>query len=476
MKNILFLIAVTFGFFSCEKALEIEPLNSLENDEAITTPADLANVVEAIYDGLQNGLVLGGNPYIYADLMADDANVLETGLSPFGTLEIYNRTTTTQIGDLRNMWSSGYSVINRANNVLKVIDEGSLNNHPNYDAKTFALFKGTALFARAVAHLNLVRFWGQPYDVDAPGSNTQLGVPYRLDPTLEGPQGLEIARNTVEEVYDFIINDLSLAEDLTDTLDAGDDLYTDWYRHKVDKWVIKAMLSRVYFFSGNYNLSSAYAEAVLSSGLYVLESNPRSSFTRAGTDFNNEQIFQLISINTDQTGTPAWAFSRYANPIFKPVNDVYDLFHGGDSRLNNNNGYFYVSFFGDSTIAKYDLANAFNGINMTVLRLAEMYLNIAESNISNGGNGDQTRAEVLYSELYQLRTGSTPYIPSTTDSLLQSIQLERRLELMFEGDRYHNLKRMKQALRGGIPYNDNSLLFKIPQEEMSGNGLMVQNP
>jgi hypothetical protein len=47
---------------------------------------------------------------------------------------------------------------------------------------------------------------------------------------------------------------------------------------------------------------------------------------------------------------------------------------------------------------------------------------------------------------------------------------------MFEGDRYHNLKRMKQPLRNAVPYNDPSLLFKIPQEEMSGNNLMEQNP
>ena len=151
-------------------------------------------------------------------------------------------------------------------------------------------------------------------------------------------------------------------------------------------------------------------------------------------------------------------------------------FHTNDQRLGNIDGYFYVSFFGDSTIAKYDLPNAVNGINMTVLRLAEMYLIVAESNMSSGGNGNRSRAEELYTELYQLRVGSPPAIPSTNDSLTTAIQLERRLELMFEGDRYHNLKRMKMTLRNGVPYNDPALLFRIPQEEMSGNGLMVQNP
>jgi hypothetical protein len=105
-----------------------------------------------------------------------------------------------------------------------------------------------------------------------------------------------------------------------------------------------------------------------------------------------------------------------------------------------------------------------------------MYLIVAESNLSPGGNGDVARATDLYSELYELRRGSAPTIPADQAELLQNIRLERRLELMFEGDRLHNLKRMKEPLRNGIPYNDPSVLFKIPQEEMSGNSLMQQNP
>jgi len=60
--------------------------------------------------------------------------------------------------------------------------------------------------------------------------------------------------------------------------------------------------------------------------------------------------------------------------------------------------------------------------------------------------------------------------------MLDSVRLERRRELIAEGDRYHNIKRMKMNERDNVPWNDPSLLFKIPQEEMSGNPLMVQNP
>ena len=69
------------------------------------------------------------------------------------------------------------------------------------------------------------------------------------------------------------------------------------------------------------------------------------------------------------------------------------------------------------------------------------------------------------------------FTPETnTDKLLEKIRLERRWELAFEGDRYFNLRRMKQPVRGGISYNDPSLLFKIPQEEIAGNPEIEQNP
>ena len=469
-------ILLILGLGSCKKALDIEPIDSLPNEEAITTPADLKNLVESVYDGMQSGLALGGNRVVYADFFADDAKVIESNLSPFGTLEMYNRTMTTQINDLRNMWRDCYSTINRANNVLRVIESGSLESHINYNSTDFAVYKATALFARATLHFEMVRFWGLSYDPDNIGGNSQLGIPYRKMPTLSGPEGLAMARNSVEDVYAFSAQDLEEALQAIDTLGDGSDIYDSWHRDRVDKWAIRAYLARIHFFMGKYTEAAQYADAVINSGLFSLSAVPRACFTQNSANNVNEQIFQLVSVAEDRSGTPAWAYSRFGFPLMRPLASAMSLYPTGDTRVNNSNGYYYVSFFGDSTIAKYDLPNAVNGINMCVLRLAEMYLIVAESNLSAGGNGDVARATDLYSELYELRRGVAPSIPSDQAQLLQDIRLERRLELMFEGDRLHNLKRMKAPLRNGIPYNDPSVLFKIPQEEMSGNSLMQQNP
>jgi hypothetical protein len=474
--KIILPLLLLFALSACKKALDIEPIDSLPNEEAITTPADLKNLVEAVYDGMQSGLALGGNRVVYADFFADDANVIESNLSPFGTLEMYNRTMTSQINDLRNMWRDCYSSINRANNVLRVIESGSLESHINYNPSDFAVYKATALFARATLHFEMVRFWGLPYDCDNIGGNSQAGIPYRKMPTLSGPDGLAMARNSVEEVYTYAIEDLEAALSAIDSLGDGTDIYDSYKRDRIDPWAIKAYLAKIKFFMGKYTEAAQYADEVINSGLFTLSAVPRACFTQNSANNVNEQIFQLVSVAEDRSGNPAWAYSRFGFPLMRPLASAMSQFHSNDTRLNNSNGYFYVSFFGDSTIAKYDLPNAVNGINMCVLRLAEMYLIVAESNLLAGGNGDVARAIDLYSELYELRSGTAPTIPSDQAQLLEDIRLERRLELMFEGDRLHNLKRMKQALRNGIPYNDPSVLFKIPQEEMSGNSLMQQNP
>jgi hypothetical protein len=170
------------------------------------------------------------------------------------------------------------------------------------------------------------------------------------------------------------------------------------------KGVVKAYKSRVLFFMGRYAEAAALADEVINSGIFSFENNPRANFTQAGGNFTSEQIFQLISIAEDQSGNPSWAYSRFSNPIFAPDSTAKWLFHSGDRRLSNTEGYFYGNFFGDTTIAKYDLANAFSGINMTVLRLSELYLTAAESHLS-ASTVNQTRAADLYSDLYEARTG-----------------------------------------------------------------------
>ncbi len=63
-------------------------------------------------------------------------------------------------------------------------------------------------------------------------------------------------------------------------------------------------------------------------------------------------------------------------------------------------------------------------------------------------------------------------------NLLEEVRRERVRELAFEGDRLHNLRRLKMDVPGSrsIPWNSNKLLLKIPDAEIRANPAVVQNP
>jgi hypothetical protein len=151
---------------------------------------------------LVTGAYPNGNYMLMAELMSDNA------LSKPSTNGVVNQLLHEQMFNWEestddnqdaptNYWASCYEAISQANQALESIEE--LKDNFILDAE-----KGEALLARAYAHFMLVNFWGKHYD---PASAvTDLGVPYVKTP--EKVLFKEYTRNTVQEVYDFIEQDM----------------------------------------------------------------------------------------------------------------------------------------------------------------------------------------------------------------------------------------------------------------------------
>ncbi|MBU0486787.1 MAG: RagB/SusD family nutrient uptake outer membrane protein [Bacteroidetes bacterium] len=474
---------ITISVLSCKKALDIKQEMNIPNDQAITSVRDLENVATGAYDGLQSGNVMGGNLVVFADLLGDDAVVSTDQLYNFGTREIYDRATTVQITPLRDMWRDAYGVINRANNIIDIIDNNKLSGE-DFDAAKDRL-KGEALFIRGFVHFGIQRFWALPYDVDAQGANTQPGIPYRTLPTLSGmdPSQLEMPRNTVEQVYEYVIADLLAAEQLLTSAGVitcdedvtGDSKYM--YRSRASAMAAAAYLARVYFYKGDYINASLYAEKVISSNKYSLNTDLNEAFQTSGTSVTGEVIFQLMNTESDQSNAVAWSYapSGGQKPLFMGSESLTGIFWDSKDKRRKSNNFISINPYTDETYVRKYVSRS-PAYNICLLRLGEMHLIRAEANMSAGGNGDFTKASESYEAIRQ-RAYTTDYVPQTIllADYLDSVRVEHRREMCFEGDRYHNLKRMKQNING-LPYNDPSFLFKIPQEEMSGNSLMEQNP
>lgn len=107
--------------------------------------------------------------------------------------------------------------------------------------------------------------------------------------------------------------------------------------------------------------------------------------------------------------------------------------------------------------------------NIPIIRLAEIYLIRAEC---NQRLGTATGAAPL-DDYNKVHTRAA--LPAATAVTLDDILMERRLELAHEGFKYHDVKRLK-GIVGTMPYNDNKLIYPIPQRELEVNKNLVQNP
>lgn len=99
-----------------------------------------------------------------------------------------------------------------------------------------------------------------------------------------------------------------------------------------------------------------------------------------------------------------------------------------------------------------------------------MYLIRAEANFRLGTEVGSTPLQ----DINKIRARANANLYSAPLTLNQ-ILLERELELAFEGFLIHDLKRTKRSV-GSLAYDDNALVFPIPQREIDVNDLLVQNP
>ena len=120
--------------------------------------------------------------------------------------------------------------------------------------------------------------------------------------------------------------------------------------------------------------------------------------------------------------------------------------------------------------------------NTIVIRLADVYLMLAEAYNRTGNDGEARN----YLNKVRKRVG-LPDVTSSGDALFEAIKLERRLELALEGERYFDLLRWGDAEKvlGPLGYKDGTPgvktngLFPIPQSEINrttGEYVLEQNP
>jgi len=519
-KNILFLFIATL-LFGCKKEL----LNTIPNDRISSeifwkTDKDATLAANAVYRYLGNS-----SDFFSWDGMTDigHTNVPQSPESFIlkGQYDALNSRVSRE-------WVDAYAGIRAANTFMGNIDKVETTNQPLIDR-----LKGEVRVLRAYLYIRLASLYG-----DVPLITSEI--------TLE--ESKSVSRTPVAQVWDFIATELTESAALLPNTQAE--------KGRITKGAALALNARAMLYAGRFDKAAVAAGQVMNLNTYQLYASYENLFTYGAE--NNKEVILNIEYVKDIFSNDVFAvmgpFSqKNSKSRFVPTKnlvDAYEMLNGKDisdpasgfdpynpykdrdprlkysvyvpgSVLPDNKIYnpkpgsgtadaVGISFQATNTgfnlkkyINKEDLVQPANGgINIILLRYAEVLLTYAEAKIES----DQIDQSVL-DAINLVRQRADVHMPAITtllpqDEMRKIVRKERLVELAFEGLRFIDIRRWKiaeQVMPGiiyGMTYTDSNgdlqtieveawsnsfdasrdYLWPIPQKETELNSSLTQNP
>ncbi len=432
--------------------LDVAPSDGTDADAALTSSSDLAAARTGMYAALKGNSNLvdyyGQQFFVYGDVHAgDDYQYNNIGGSNRASFyydmnyqtasEFSSSTSSSNVA-----WKSPYIVIGRANRIIAAAEGGALSDAAEAKA-TIDQYAAEAKVLRALAHFDLVRIYGKPYTEDQGAS---LGVPL-VTGVLES--NAKPARSTVAEVYTQVVKDLTEAI-------SSNALATETEPGYVSVWGAKAILSRVYLNMGDYANALSVAEDIIkNSGAALWTRDQYFKAWDASTPNESEFLFRLnvagSTDNNDLNGIgnlqqregykEMVATKKFVDMLTSDPKDVRnDMFLPATAAKE-------VATYGTNKVFLNKLrgqgGNLRNVTIVPIIRLSEVYLTAAECAFRNN---DKTKAVEYLNDLVKNRTTTEASLATVDNITLERILIERRKELIGEGQRYFDALRNNETI------------------------------
>ena len=447
------------------------------------------HITDIFTDNIQcNGVGTSSDQYVYENMDAMftwDINMFRTDGD----------------GDKPQFYNKPYVGIGACNVILDYLDQ----MEGDRDLREY--LRGEVLALRAWYYFHLVNFFGLPYNSTIGSPEENPGVPLQLTSSVvEAPA----SRNTVKEVYDQILGDLTRGFQLMS------EHYFDKGIYRLSPKSAAAMLSRVYLCLEDWDKAIAYADTVLSyqSGLLDLNTEElpdlATSLDAPVTVYNPSEPTEILWVreyspttiytkpNSGDAVTPWSVSDELSASLFEgytatqvatspgaTTTDLRAYFYFQWTRMNNGT---YYLVFPDKPMNR---AGAENGRTHGI-RTAEVYLNRAEAYIRKAieGGNDASFVQKALDDLNLLRShrymNYTPLDVQDASQLLDICLTERRKELVGEmNNRWFDIRRC------GITYSHTKFAhvgeevtvdlkpgmyaLPIPQAAMDRNSELIQN-
>ena len=489
---------VVILFTSCsDDFLDKFPYNAIASDEFYSNQQELEQGINAAYGSLRD---VYGSAWIMGEMRSDNTHFIfdpsDRGTAPLENIPDFLNDAGN--GYTASKYYANYGLINDVNQVLARIDNVELSQ------EVYDNLKGQALFLRAFAYFDLVKYFG--------------GVPIYLAPVTNANSAF-VNRSTIEETYAQILEDANEAAQLLPGVN-------EQQEGRVTNGTANMLLGDIYMNLKRYGEAEAALKKI--SG-YSLVPNYADIFNTKNTQeslFEVQYLQNQLSNNffyrflpkMDNTALVTGVDGRFnggQNAMNVATPDLIDSYEEGDTRFEASIGFVDASTV---SLANYSVEEfpyckkyliphtVYNdvGANWPIYRYAETLLYLAEAINEQGGRSGEVLP--LINQVRDRARESAGLLPAitTTDQqeLREIIAHERKVEFAFENKRWIDLIRTGRAVQvmnaygqrlkanpedyyysvGDAPLSSaymvttDDLLFPIPQRERDVYPELEQNP
>lgn len=450
---------------SCEDIL-VEHPKTLAVENFYNTNDEVATSVNAIYVPLRGTIE---EQIVILDVH-NDWGYGRGSRADYNAMQGFNAA---NINNAGSRWNAFYLSVRNANLVIINAPNGSSISKTDIDKNV-----AEAKFLRAFAYFQLVRNWGS--------------IPLR---TEENMTVKDLKKNSVTEVYNQIVADLTFAETNLPEVQT--------LVGKPTKFAAKTMLADVYLTLGKFAEARDKSNEVIQSNKYSLVP------VKVKSDFQ-WNLFGPVIITTPEE----IFYFKYSRQPAQGTWILWILNHASTGNFNFGGAYahysdatnpFYISWddkdirkslwdkvnfgLGPNTLisSKYIDPNAVEqgrggGNDIPIYRYADALLIYAEASCMASNVPTAAGIEAL-NKVHRRAYGKDPNVPSTIDfnianynaaSFQDLVLQEKAYEFIYEGKRWYDLKRTGKAAAvikaaKGITIAEKAYLWPIPVSELNYN-------
>lgn len=478
-------LIIVFTLFSCDDYLDLRPPNGTVRQDFWKTKEDVKAATIGIYSEMVSNPSFTERLFMYGELRGD---MVIPGQNASDNQIFLNTTNILPVNGLTD-WAMFYKTINFCNTVIELAPP-VLDEDPTLQEKELQNYLSEALAIRAYLYLTLAK--------------TFKDVPLKLEATLNDNDNFQLPTTTQEEIFQQVVQDLSLAEEYA-TEDYGN---IPENKGRITKYAINAMQTEVFLWLNDFENALTAANKIIDSDNFALIPASNSWFgTVYGEGNSSESIFEL-QFSNQNLNSFINVFSQRAEyrASALAISDVFGIdqedpdnqdIRGERTSIVSSGAEIY-KFIGLNRNQRKTTTTS--DTHWFFYRYADVLLMKAEAlNELNRGEEAIAIIEQIREIREALELTEQNASPNDPTSIADYILAERSRELAYEGKRWFDVLRfarrdnyarldliLTMALSSAPPKQQQSIRNKlqdpnshylpINQNELYTNKQLVQNP